>query len=312
MKILVTGGGGYLGSVLVPVLLGDGHSVTVVDTFVHGVPSLAAWINSCPGLTVRRLDVRSNEFLSLIPDHDVTVLLAAVVGAPACTADPLGATTINQASIEDAVAAARDDQLIIYPCTNSGYGLGGESECTEDSPLTPLTLYGQTKVAAEKVVLSHPRGVSLRFATLFGASPRMRLDLMVNDFVYRALHDRSLVLFEPHFRRNFLHVRDAAAAIRFAIERGGRQMLGRAFNVGDTRANMTKAQLAQIVAEEVLGTELFISERGADPDKRDYVISNARIEALGWRPQSTLREGIKELLRAYRAMPYARTPWRNA
>jgi len=310
MRILVTGGGGYLGSVLVPMLLDEGHTVTVVDTFVHGVPSLAAHIWK-PNLTVLREDARSGAALQLIKEHDALILLAAVVGAPACDRDPLIAETLNREAVKDIVTNSNSNKLIIFPCTNSGYGLSSETECTEDSPLTPISLYGRTKVDAERAVLAHPMGVSLRFATLFGASPRMRLDLIVNDFVYRAVHDRALVLFEPHFRRNFLHVRDAAAAFTFALLRYDR-MVGRAHNVGDSRANMTKGQLAEEIHRVLPDFHLTVAEVGTDPDKRDYIVSNARMENLGWRPQHALREGIQELVHAYRAMPYERTPWRNA
>lgn len=306
----MTGGAGFVGSVLVPMLLQEGHEVTVVDTFVHGVPSLAAHVWK-RDLTVLCEDARSCRVLDMVQDYDVVIPLAAIVGAPACDRDPLGAVTVNQIAVEDLVKAARPDQIIIFPCTNSGYGLGGEAECTEESPLTPVSEYGRAKVAAERAVLAHPGGISLRLATLFGVSPRMRLDLMVNDFVYRAVHDKALVLFEPHFRRNFLHVRDAAQAFVFAMRHYDR-MAGRAHNVGDTRANMTKSQLADLIASEVPGFVAMESPIGEDPDKRDYVVSNARIEALGWLPMFTLRDGVRELVRAYRAMPYERTQWRNA
>lgn len=309
MKILVTGGGGYLGSVLVPMLLNAGHRVTAVDTFAHGVPSLAGRASD-PNLKLVRADARSDEVLMLVREHDALIPLAAVVGAAACERDPLTAETLNREAVIDLCCAASPDQLIISPCTNSGYGIGGEAECTEDSPLRPLSLYGRTKVEAESRILKHPGGISLRLATLFGISPRMRLDLLVNDFVYRAVHDRWIVLFERHFRRNFLHVQDAARAFLFAVQHYDR-MVGRAFNVGDTRANMTKEQLVKMIFAELPGGIYMISDHGTDPDQRDYIVSNARIEALGWRPQHTLQEGIRELIHAYRGMPYERTQWRN-
>lgn len=308
MRILCTGGGGYLGSVLVPMLLEVGHVVTVVDTFTHGVPSLIAHMNN-PALHILREDARSSITLRLVQEHDMLIPLAAVVGAPACDRDPLTAETLNREAVKDLVTNASSSKIIIYPCTNSGYGIGGETECTEDSPLTPISLYGRTKIEAEEAVLAHPGGITLRLATLFGCSPRMRLDLMVNDFVYRAIHDRALILFEQHFRRNFLHVRDASAAFMFAMLHYDR-MVGHAYNVGDSRANMTKMQLAERIRKQV-PFSLTEGLVGADPDKRNYVVSNARIEAFGWRPQFTLDDGIAELVRAYRGMPFERIPWRN-
>ncbi len=306
MKILITGGGGYLGAVLVSMLLNARHTVTVVDTFMHGVPSLAAHAHR-KRLTILRQDAR---IAPPVQDHDAIIPLAAIVGAPACDRDPLGAVTTNQAAIEDLVWSARLDQIIIFPCTNSGYGLGGGTECTEDSPLTPISLYGRTKVEAECIVLKHPRGISLRLATLFGCSPRMRLDLMVNDFCYRAVRDRAVVLFESHFRRNFVHVQDAAYAFLFALNHAP-QMVGRAHNIGDSRANMTKLQLAQAIAAEVPEFVWTNAAQAEDPDKRDYIVSNARIEALGWRPQFTLQDGIHELVSAFSGMPFESQQWRN-
>ena len=308
MKILVTGGAGYLGSVLVPLLLREGHDVTVVDTFAHGVPSLAH-VAFSRKLTIIREDARSTETLRRVRGFDVVIPLAAIVGATACDWEPFSATTLNRIAVEDIVEAATDGQMILYPCTNSGYGLGGEQLCTEDSPLTPLTLYGTTKVEGERAVLSHPYGVSFRLATLFGTSPRMRVDLMVNDFVNRAVRDRTLVMFEAHFRRNFLHVRDAASAFLHAIN--GRVPPG-VYNVGDTAANMTKAQLADLICAEIPEFSPLAANFGADPDKRDYLVSNAKIESTGWKPLYTLRDGIHELAQAFRAMPYQGREWRNA
>lgn len=309
MKILVTGGGGYLGSILVPLLLDKKHTVTVIDTFTHGVPSLAGYMWN-PLLTVLREDARSSIALDLVPKHDAILPLAALVGVTACDRDPLTAHTLNREAVLDVIKVAHPDQLIIYPCTNSGYGLGGEVECTEDSPLNPISLYGETKVEAERAVLQHPMGVSLRLATLFGCSPRMRTDLLVNDFVYRAVHDRAVVLFEPTFRRNFLHVRDAANAFLFAIHHYTR-MVGLAHNVGDSRINLTKLDLIGQIKRELPEFTWSIAQHGSDPDKRDYIVSNARIESLGWVPQFTLQDGIKELVHTYRGMPYERSTWRN-
>ena len=310
MNILVTGGAGYLGSVLVPELLAAGHRVTVIDAFAHGVPSLTPVMHE-PKLRVIREDVRLNSALKLVRKFDVLIPLAAIVGAPACELDPFGAATVNAGAVCELVARSRLDQLILFPCTNSGYGAGTEAECTEDLPMRPLSLYARTKLVAERAVLAHPGGVSLRFATLFGISPRMRLDLLVNDFVRRAVRDRALTLFEPHFRRNFLHVRDAASALLFALEHHA-EMRGRAFNAGDSRANMSKERLCREIANIIPGFWYHISNSAEDLDKRDYVVSNARLEALGWRPRYSLQDGIQELARAYCALPFEGREWRNA
>ncbi len=323
-KILVTGGGGYLGSVLVPMLLEQGHEVTVIDIFQHKQPSLMAWCHH-PNLKIICDDIR-DVTSSLLYDIDVIIPLAALVGAPLCDRDPIIAFNINTAVIEQICNIARSDQTILFPMTNSGYGTGGEAECTEESPLLPISIYGQSKVAAEKAVLAHPRGISFRFATLFGCSPRMRLDLLVNDFCHRAVRDHSLTLFEGNFRRNYLHVRDAASVFLFALDNVWKYrkptlgaapeainadfMFGQAYNVGLSSANLNKRELCKKIAEHVPGFVFHESAVGTDPDKRDYIVSNAKIEALGWRPQCSLDDGIKELIKGF-AMPLENN-YRNA
>lgn len=308
--VLITGGAGYLGSVLVPELLAAGYRVTVLDNFRHGVPSLLGCIRDeyLQELSIVRGDASNTATLKpLIEPVDAVVALAAIVGAPACDLEYREAVQVNVRAIQQ-LGRLIGGRPLIYPCTNSGYGIGGEAECDENSPLLPISRYGRTKVVGERLALATQNGISLRFATLFGPSPRMRLDLMVNDFVYRAVRNRALVVFEGGFRRNFLHVADAARAIRFALEHV-EAMRGLAFNVGDSRANMTKLDLCRRIAQHVPGFTWVESAAGTDPDKRDYVVSNARIEALGWRPQCTLEEGIHELLAAYR-MPLE-GPFRN-
>lgn len=308
MRILCTGGAGYLGSVLIPMLLHHQHHVTVVDNFQHKQPSLMAWCHH-PNLTLINGDVRFG--YPSISTADIIIPLAALVGAPACDKDPDAAYGINSAAIFDLCNTAFSHQTILFPMTNSGYGTGGETKCTEESPLEPISIYGQSKVAAEKAVLAHPRGISFRFATLFGCSPRMRLDLLVNDFCYRAVKDRSLTLFEGGFRRNYLHVRDAARVLLFALEDGIRSyMFGQAYNVGLSSANLTKRGLCDKIAEHVPGFVYHESAVGEDPDKRDYVVSNAKIEALGWKPKYSLDDGIKELIKGY-TMPLD-SVYRNA
>lgn len=300
-KVLITGGAGYLGSVLTMHLLSHGYQVTVVDNFRHGVPSLLAFCSN------RNLEIVNKDCRHCILEHsakaDVLIPLAAVVGAPACDRDIFAAEDTNLEAVRTLCGLASNDQTIIYPNTNSGYGTGGAGPCHENDPINPLSLYAQTKAEAESIVLSHPRGVSLRFATLFGCSPRMRLDLLVNDFVYRAVRDRSLTLFEPHFRRNYLHVRDAARVFEFAIEHAG-EMCGKAFNAGLSSANLSKHQLCEKIREHLPDFTWTVAPNGKDPDQRDYLVSNARLEALGWRPMYPLDVGIEELIRAFQAMPF--------
>lgn len=311
MRILITGGAGYLGSVLTGTLLAAGHEVTVVDNFRHKVPSLLEYC-SRRRFEAFNIDVCDGApFTRVLSRADVVIPLAAIVGAPACDHDPVTATNVNQFAIERLCQyQTSDSQIIVFPNTNSGYGVGDDEPCTESTPLNPISHYGQTKVRAEASVLAHNNGVSLRFATLFGCSPRMRLDLLVNDFTYRAVHDRSLTLFEGGARRNYLHVRDAARAFLFALDNLDR-MKGRAFNVGDSEANLTKRELCERIRECVPNFVWHEAKVGSDPDKRDYLVSNARIEALGWSRQHTLDDGIAELVTAFRALPLRGEQWRN-
>lgn len=319
-KIIVTGGAGFLGAILVPMLLERGHDVTVIDNFRYGQTSLMACCHH-PNLKIINRDVRiitgSKGFLGSmksyppISDADIIIPLAALVGAPVCDKDPDVAYRINSGAISDVCNTAYSYQTILYPMTNSGYGIGTETECTEKSELLPISIYGKSKVAAETLVLSHPRGISFRFATLFGCSPRMRLDLLVNDFTYRAVKDKALTLFEGGFRRNYLHVRDAARAFVFAIENAEKlKMFRQAYNIGLSSANLTKRELCAKIAEHVPDFVYHESAVGTDPDKRDYVVSNAKIEALGWKPQYTLDDGIQELIKGYQ-MPLE-SEYRNA
>ena len=300
MRVLCTGGAGYIGSVLVEHLLRHGYAVTVLDSFRHGENSLAhlCWD---PALETIRGDIRDLATRRIaLTKADIVIPLAAIVGAKACESDQLAALSTNYEAVRGLCKDLGGDQRIVIPTTNSGYGIGGEAECDEDSPLRPLTLYGRTKVQAEGVVLDRC-GISLRLATVFGASPRMRMDLLVNDFVYRAVRDRAVVLFEAGFRRNYVHVRDVANAFHHAI-RNYETMRGRPYNVGDTRANMTKLALCKAIAYHVPGFVWHQSMIGSDPDKRDYVVSNRRFEASGWHPEFTLDDGIRELIKLYRGL----------
>jgi len=298
MRVLVCGGAGYLGSILTSLLLEKGCEVVVYDSLEHGQPSLLGLLAN-PRLTVRVGDVCDQGPLGQEIKHaDAIIALAALVGAPLCDRFPSRAEAVNRRAIEFIASAKSKNQILLYPCSNSGYGIGESGIfCTEDSPLRPVSHYGITKVEAEKAVLSRESGVSLRLATLFGLSPRMRLDLLVNDFTIRALRDRTISVFEGHFKRNYLHVRDAARAFLFALE-NYEKMKGKAFNVGLSDANLSKLELCQLI-KGITPFEIMESAEGRDPDQRNYIISNEKIEQLGYRTEHTLDEGIREIIRAY-------------
>ena len=310
MRILVTGGAGYIGSVLVPRLLGEGHDVTVVDNFMHGQASL---LDCCdrPGLTVIRGDVRDARLLAEhVPVADAVLPLACLTGAPICSRDPWTAQAVNHDAVRTIVDMLSPAQWMIFPSTNSGYGVGESgTQCDEETPLRPVSLYGRLKVDLESRILDRGSFVTFRFATLFGVSPRMRLDLLVNDFTYRAVTDRSVVLFEPHFKRNYLHVRDAVGAFVHTLAHYD-SMKGRPYNVGLSDANLSKAELCQLIARHVPGFETRVAEHGTDPDQRNYIVSNARIEATGFRPAHGVEAGIAELVKGYQIV--RRTQYANA
>jgi len=268
MKILITGGAGYIGSVLTPRLLDQGHEVTVLDTFSSAQNSLAACC-SAPNFQAVRGDCRRNDVLKpLLGKADAVIPLAALVGAPLCDQDELGATSINRDAIKLLVDKLSPEQWLLYPTTNSGYGIGQDSHCTEDSPLNPISLYGRTKVEAEEAVLSRENTLTFRLATVFGASPRMRIDLLVNDFVYRAITDRAIIIFEGHFRRNFIHIQDVSHAFEFALNSFA-EMKGQPYNVGLEDANLTKLQLCEVIKQYVHSFTYLEAPAGEDPDKRD-------------------------------------------
>jgi nucleoside-diphosphate-sugar epimerase len=298
-QILVTGGAGYLGSTMVPELLAAGHKVTVLDNFMYGQNSLAHVCHH-PAFDVVRDDVRSESaVLPLLKKADIIIPLAAYVGAPLCARDPVGASSTNHDAIVMMLKHVSKHQRILMPTTNSAYGTGDEKNfCDENSPLRPMSLYAIEKVKVEKELMQHPNATSFRLATVFGMSPRMRIDLLVNDFTYRALHDRAVVLFEANFKRNYIHVRDIARAFMHGIEHYEKTN-GEIFNVGLSEANVSKKELCQVIQKQLPEFTFVESAIGKDPDQRNYIVSNAKIEATGYKPQVTLDAGIRELIKGF-------------
>ena len=308
-QVLVTGGAGYIGAVLCERLLAEGYRVSVLDNLMYRQDSL---FHLCThrAFNFVKGDVRDVEFTcGLMKNADVLIPLAAVVGAPACDRDPCLAQSVNLEAVRSLNRLRSAQQLVIFPTTNSGYGTQtGERYCTEDTPLDPISLYGRTKAQAEIEVLDSPNSISLRLATVFGMSPRMRLDLLVNHFVYAAVTDGYIVIFEKDFKRNYLHVRDAADCFIHCIE-NAELMVGRPYNVGLDDANLSKMELALKIKEHVPNFYLHFSEIGSDPDKRNYIVSNQRLRDAGFEARRSLDDGIKELLKGYRML--GRAPFKN-
>ena len=298
-RVLITGGAGYIGSILVPALLKEGYVVTVIDSFIYNQVSLLDCAHD-KNLTVIRGDARNKELMKKhMAGADCIIPLAAIVGMGACDRDPHLATSVNLDAIKLILKLRTPEQRILYPDTNSGYGIGKKDiYCDEKTPLTPISLYGRTKVEAEKAILKAGNAVVFRLATVFGASPRMRIDLLVNDFVHRALTDRFIILFEAHFKRNYIHIRDVARAFIFAMDNFGR-MKDNAYNVGLSDANLSKWELCEAIKKQLPQFYFVEAEIGRDVDQRNYIVSNAKIEKAGFRPQVSLAEGIAELIRAY-------------
>jgi len=302
MKILITGGAGYLGSIMVPQLLNEGHKVTVVDNFMFNQTSL---LDCCinPNLTIIRGDTRDKSLMEkLIKDADAIFPLACLTGAPLCAQEPRAAKEIIMDAVQMILDLRSKDQMVIYPTTNSGYGVGEKGiHCTEETPLRPVSLYGKLKVSAEDAILNAGNGITLRLATAFGVSPRMRLDLLVNDFTYRAVYDRFIVLFEAHFKRNFIHVRDITNAFIHSLSNFD-TMKNEPYNVGLSDANLNKAELCEEIKKYVPEFYFVESNIGEDPDKRDYIVSNEKIEKTGFKQQVSLSAGIQELVKAYQVI----------
>ena len=296
----MTGGAGYIGSVLVPILLNKDCKVTVLDSLVYRQNSL---LDCCanPNFDFIKGDICDETLVSsLLPKFDTIFPLAAIVGAPACKANQSLTRMVNYDAPMMMIRKLSRSQKLIFPTTNSGYGVGEKDKfCNEETPLRPISEYGKTKVEVEKALLDKGNSITLRLATVFGVSPRMRIDLLVNDFVHRAFRDKFIVLFEEHFRRNFIHIRDVTKAFIFGLN-NYEKMRGQPFNVGLSSANLSKLELCEKIKEHVPDFYIHCSPVGSDPDKRDYVVSNERIESLGFKPDYTLDDGIEELLKAYR------------
>jgi nucleoside-diphosphate-sugar epimerase len=307
MRILVTGGAGYIGSLLCPLLLEAGQEVILLDSLMFGVQPILHFITH-PKLAVVHGDIRDPRVVEPVAKRaDAALHLAAIVGSPACAADPTNAETTNVDGTRTLVDALSASQMLVYASTGSMYGRC-ETVATEETPIDPLTLYGRTKRDAERLVVEKG-GVALRFATVFGLSPRLRLDLLVNDFCYQACHNKQMILFEGHHRRTFLHARDAAAAYPFTLDHYP-AMRGDVYNVGGSDMNCTKLEVARAI-EALQPFYLHEADVGEDPDRRDYEVSYAKIHALGYHPTITLDEGIREMLRVI-PLIQPRSPWRNA
>lgn len=298
-KILITGGAGYIGAIMVPELLRLGHQVTVVDNFMFGQSSL----NHCciyDNFKIVNGDIRHTDFIqSHYEAADIIIPLAAYVGAPLCNKDMTGAQTVNHDALIDMLGMLRDEQKVLMPTTNSAYGSGGEDNfCDETSPLNPISKYAIDKVAIEKELMKRQNSISFRLATVFGMSPKMRIDLLVNDFVYRAVNDKFIVLFEGHFKRNYIHVKDVVSAFIHGIENFD-LMRGEIFNVGLSEANISKAELCIRIKKHIPEFVVMEAPLAIDPDQRNYIVSNIKLESTGWKPNVNLDDGIRELIKGY-------------
>lgn len=309
MNVFVTGAAGYIGSVLVPTLLEHGHKVTALDNFLFNQNSL---LDCCckKNFSMVRGDARNKDLVSkCLKDADVIIPLACLTGAPLCNKDPLAARTVIYDAVKLIIELRSRDQRIIFPTTNSGYGVGEAGiYCTEETPLRPISIYGKHKVEIEKELLDAGNAITFRLATVFGVSPRMRIDLLVNDFTYRAVFDRFIILFESHFKRNYVHVRDVVKAFLHAMD-NFEKMKDQPYNVGLSEANLSKWELCEEIKKYLPEFYFVEAEVGKDPDQRNYLVSNEKIEATGWKPDFSIGDGIVELIKCYQIIK--RTQYAN-
>jgi nucleoside-diphosphate-sugar epimerase len=311
-RVLITGGAGYLGSVLTGHLLDKGYKVTCLDNLMYRQNTPFLFVNN-PDFNFIYGDSRDKSLLNnVLSKSDTIIPLAALVGMPLCDKRPLDAKSTNKDSIVMLNKLRSPDQKVIFPTTNSGYGTkSGEIYCTEETLLEPISLYGKTKVDAEKCLLeSNKNVITLRLATVFGTSPRMRTDLLVNDFVLKAVRDKYLVIYEGHAKRNYIHIKDVAKAFEHCIKHYS-SMRNEAYNVGLSSANISKLDLSKKIKEHIPKFEIICQEIGEDPDKRNYIVSNEKIEKTGFRPNFSLDDGIKELTKGYKIL-LKNNPYGNA
>ncbi len=302
MKILITGGAGYIGSIMVPELINKSIDITVVDNFMYKQSSLNH-LCAFKNFNIINGDIRDPKLMQkLLKDHDLIIPLAAIVGAPLCNKDPFSAQSINHDAILEMFKNLSKDQIVIMPTTNSAYGAGDKNNfCDEESDLKPISKYAIDKVEIEKILMQRENSISYRLATVFGMSPRMRIDLLVNDFTYRAFHDSALIIFEGHFKRNYIHIRDVVRAFIHAIENFDK-MKSNIYNVGLSDANLSKLELCEEIKKH-LPKFTYVEEKiKKDPDQRNYIVSNQKIENTGFLPKFSLSFGIDELIKGYRML----------
>jgi nucleoside-diphosphate-sugar epimerase len=301
-KILITGGAGYIGSILTPIFLNEGYDVTVYDNFMYSETSLNSYMIN-KNLKIVKADVRN--YLALNKEmrkNDIIIPLAAIVGAPACNFDPLGSETVNKQAVLNLLKNKSKDQIIIMPTTNSAYGTGNSDNiCDESSKLNPISKYAIDKVEVEQELMGKENVISLRLATVFGMSPRMRIDLLVNDFVYKAIKDKLIVLFESHFKRNYIHLIDVSRAFIHVLNNFN-ETKNNIFNIGLSEANLSKKDLCIEIKKQIYDLEIIENEFAKDIDQRNYIVSNKKIENTGFKTKITLQDGIYELIKGYSAL----------